>query len=294
MLNLTLLQKLKLNIINIDFCEVNRDWHYNHVINPFSRLYLVTGGQGVVRHHKQTYTLMPSVMHLVPGFSPADYHCDDKLKQYYIHFSSDIEGQLEIFTEDVCHFQVEVGSRELDIMKRLLAINPKKALSNVDPEKYDRKTHLLRAQHPDSNYSPSEFMETKGILLQLLAKFIRNGPETSSPKRDKAFQRLQTVIHFIEDNLDKQITLAQLSDICFLHPDYFSRLFNKIMGVRPIEFLNRKRILKVQMLLMTTDMTLSEIARHTGFLDTTYLSRIFKKYTKQTISQYRDSQDYFH
>ena len=72
-----------------------------------------------------------------------------------------------------------------------------------------------------------------------------------------------------------------------LEPGYFSRLFYELMGVRPIEFINRKRIEKVQRLLVTTSDNLDNIARIVGLSNWAYLSRVFKKYTGVTPGQYR-------
>jgi hypothetical protein len=56
-----------------------------------------------------------------------------------IHFSDEMDGQMGIFTEDVCEYQVQTGPFESGLFKQLLALNPDKALMEYDPEKYNKK-----------------------------------------------------------------------------------------------------------------------------------------------------------
>jgi AraC-like DNA-binding protein len=288
MLDSNLLQALKLNIINIDYCKLDCSWHYSGVKGPFSRLYLVTGGEGYIYHNNQKFHLTQGVMHLCPGFTLSSYHCDDYLEQYYIHFSDEMDGQMGIFTEDVCEYQVQTGPFESGLFKQLLALNPDKALMEYDPEKYNKKKQMIRAQQPDKKDTPATFLESKGILMLLLSRFLQRSPVTSHRQQDHSFQRLRTVIRYIDKNLEKRMSLEQLARVCHLHPNYFSKLFQKIMGVRPIEYINRKRIQKAQMLLLTTDISLNLIAQKVGLNDAAYLSRLFRKYTEQTPAQYRN------
>ncbi|MBN2375820.1 MAG: helix-turn-helix domain-containing protein [Sedimentisphaerales bacterium] len=287
MLDLHLLQTLKLSVINIDFCQLDRSWHYSNVRGPFSRLYLITGGEGYVYHHNQKYHLKPGKMHLIPGFTLGSYHCDDYLEQYYIHFSNEMDGWLEIFVEQQCDYHIDAIDLDYMLFKRLLELNPAKALLETDPEKYDRKKHLIRSQQPEGYSSAADYLESIGILKQLLARFFRGKIKPSDDEKTQQLRRFRNVIRYINDNLHEIISVEYLSHIACLNSDYFSKLFKKVMGVAPIEYVNRKRIEKVQLLLVTTNYNLDKIALEAGYRNLSYFSRQFKKYSGMTPGKYR-------
>jgi len=59
-----------------------------------------------------------------------------------------------------------------------------------------------------------------------------------------------------------------------------------MLGIRPIEYINRKRIQQAQILILTNAGSMKEIAAKTGFSDIAYFSRTFKRYTGISPSKY--------
>ncbi len=65
-----------------------------------------------------------------------------------------------------------------------------------------------------------------------------------------------------------------------MNPDYFRKLFKKEMGVSPLKYLTQIRISHAKRLLrlkQRSDMSIQEIAWLSGFQDSLYFSRVFKK-----------------
>ncbi|PYI51563.1 helix-turn-helix domain-containing protein [Paenibacillus flagellatus] len=73
--------------------------------------------------------------------------------------------------------------------------------------------------------------------------------------------------------------------------DYLSRCLKKHTGMSALQYLNHIRIHKVKMLLETTPLALQEIAAQTGFADSNYMIRQFRKKTGLTPQQYRQSRN---
>lgn len=69
---------------------------------------------------------------------------------------------------------------------------------------------------------------------------------------------------------------------------YFIRIFKRIMGVTPYNYLIHYRINISKILLRSTDMSVGEIAEKCGFLDTSNFITQFKKYTGQRPLQYKN------
>ena len=94
-------------------------------------------------------------------------------------------------------------------------------------------------------------------------------------------------IDFTHKNLDKPITIGKLSEICHLSDGYFSRLFMKIMGTRPVDYINRKKMGASQLMLITSDNPIEEIALEAGIENFSHFNRLFKKYSGTTPGEYR-------
>jgi len=78
--------------------------------------------------------------------------------------------------------------------------------------------------------------------------------------------------------LAETITLKSWAASAGLTPDYFSRLFRKHTGRRPMEWLNERRLQRVSQMLLSTPKPVAEIAESCGFSCPFYLSRSFKKH----------------
>lgn len=88
-------------------------------------MHLITGGEGYVYHHNQQYHLKAGKIHLIPGFTLGSYHCDDYLEQYYIHFSNEMDGWMEIFVDQQCDYHIDAIDLDylesIGILKQLLS-----------------------------------------------------------------------------------------------------------------------------------------------------------------------------
>jgi two-component system, response regulator YesN len=87
---------------------------------------------------------------------------------------------------------------------------------------------------------------------------------------------LTTAILYIKANHHKKITLSEISNHCFVSPQYFAHLFKKETGQSFGEFLCELRMKKAKYLLEYTQLSIKEIAIYAGFLDANYFTRKFK------------------
>jgi len=91
---------------------------------------------------------------------------------------------------------------------------------------------------------------------------------------------------YIAENITSRITLQEMSRHLAVSQNYLSMLFRQIKEQSLLDYVHEMKINKSKPLLHTT-MTLSEIAQHFGFYDQFHFSKVFKKYTKISPSQFR-------
>lgn len=67
----------------------------------------------------------------------------------------------------------------------------------------------------------------------------------------------------------------------------FCKKFKDRTGMTLVQYLNEHRIEKAKIYLRSSEYSLGEVSELTGFANTNYLVRVFKKITGQTVSEYR-------
>lgn len=281
-----ILKTMHLSLLNADDC-LAYNWNFRRVISPFTRMYLIKRGEGFIIHNHKKYELRPDSLYLIPSLTLCNYSSDTFLEHYYIHFIPQISGAANIF--DFIDFEYEVPAADEDpgLMKRILELNPRKKLLNIDPCKYSRSNLLPNAETLDSSGQIAVYLETQGILLQLFSRFIKTGNEKTGVRDFKPNIQISNAVDHIHQNLAKPIMIGELAEICHLSNDYFSRLFLKVMGTRPVDYINRKRIESAQLLLITSNDLIEKIALETGIENFSYFNRMFKKYSCTTPGEYR-------
>ncbi|WP_053362760.1 AraC family transcriptional regulator [Bacillus sp. FJAT-27251] len=108
-----------------------------------------------------------------------------------------------------------------------------------------------------------------------------NLPHTNSP------DWVKEILGYINQNLNKKLTLTDLAQQALVSTSHFSRVFRRSTGMRLTVYLNTKRVIKAQELLLATSLSVSYIADLCGFESLTHFHRVFKKYLKSSPSQYR-------
>ncbi|MDR1158982.1 MAG: response regulator [Oscillospiraceae bacterium] len=94
---------------------------------------------------------------------------------------------------------------------------------------------------------------------------------------------------YLQQNYNKNITNAMLSQEFGFVPSYVSKVFRRHKGVSPAEYMTRLRIEKAKrMIVGQSDLRMKDIAQFLGYSDPYYFSKIFKKETGQWPSQYQE------
>src|SRR5438874_12823610 len=99
--------------------------------------------------------------------------------------------------------------------------------------------------------------------------------------------RVRRVTQYIQDNLRRELRLAELSAVVHMSPYHFARLFKRSTGVSPHRFLVRQRIDEARALLAARTVPIAEIARAVGFRTPSHFTTTFRRVTGITPSAYR-------
>ena len=281
-----IVHKSSFSLLNADHVQLNKSWNYKHIISPFYRLYLIEDGAGTLINSTDSVHLESGFLYLIPSFTLCNYHCENHLSQYYLQFLEESDDGTSLFASNRKIFKVPADVMDLAIFKRILYLNPGRGLSKNDPKDYEKRPVLQGFQDLNNALPISVYMETNGIILQLLSRFLTE--EYFKQDNKKAIpSKVMEAIHYIQTNLHLPLTVESLAERADQNPDYFSRIFKEHTGERPLAFIQYKRIERAQFLMIRSDMTLQGIAAETGFESLSYFSRIFKSFTSQTPGEYK-------
>lgn len=283
-----LLTGLDFRILAIQRATVQHWWNYRSVLSPYSRLWLPLDGLAGVSHHDQRYSLKPGTVHLVPAFAPHDCECRSSLDHYILHFAARLPTGIDLFSMIQCEYHQKASEQMLTWFQRLEALYPSRKLPCFDPFQKEYQRFFAQAEPDSLAAAPAEWFEARGIMHLLLAPFLKSA-QSREGIHSRAARWFLAVQHFIHEHMGEALTLGDIAGVAGLNPTYFSDRFQQLVGIRPLEYLTRRRLERAQYLLLTTQAPVKEIAFNVGLKDPAYFTRVFSHFCHCSPSEYRRS-----
>ena len=120
----------------------------------------------------------------------------------------------------------------------------------------------------------------------LTSKYYKQVSELSEGSV-KNNMKLKTVLTFIRESYDSQITLDEMAAVAGMSPKYFCYFFKEMTTKSPVEYLNTYRIERASRKLLSTDLSVTDIAFNCGFNDLSYFIKTFKAVKGVTPKAFR-------
>jgi AraC-like DNA-binding protein len=106
---------------------------------------------------------------------------------------------------------------------------------------------------------------------------------------DRAVAKLNPAIEYMEKHYRSDISIGELASRVNLSVSYFHRIFQETYGASPLQYLISIRVDMAKDLIRSGLYTMGEIADKVGYDDIYYFSRMFKKATGQSPTEYYKS-----
>ena len=140
----------------------------------------------------------------------------------------------------------------------------------------------LSEQHKENNNMIIQTLISHVLLL--IARMAVSTKERTPLQTDIY---IKNVIEYIHHNYDRDLKVAELASIVYLHPSYLHRIFKESMNCTIMEYITEIRIEKAKMLLSKTDIPIIEISDFVGINSRQYFSFLFKRATGESPQSYR-------
>ena len=156
-------------------------------------------------------------------------------------------------------------------------------VSGYDDFSYCREA--LRMRITDYILKPVNYEEFGSCIDRLKIALYEN--RKTEEQDDQEERTITGIIRYLQEHLDKEISLNILADEFHLSSQYISQLFKSEIGVNFLAYLTSIRMERAKKLLLTTSLSIGEISEKCGYADYRVFTKAFKKEEGSTPSQYR-------
>jgi AraC-like DNA-binding protein len=140
---------------------------------------------------------------------------------------------------------------------------------------------------------PGKEIVMRALVEQLLVHVLRN---YSQPRRSDELElsraglvdrRIRRSVELMHSQLDQELTLRALAAASYLSPFHFARLFKKLTGATPHNYLAGIRAARAQLLLAETELSVTEVGARVGYLSASHFTKAFRLATGTTPREFR-------
>lgn len=234
--------------------------------NDYQLLYIASGKGHFYFKSSKEETIVPKGNMIL--FRPKEpqvyyYYAEDKTEVYWVHFTG---------------YQVEDFLNHYELPK-----DENVFFTGVSPDYpwiYNQMIRELQLQR--ANYEELLRILLRHILLTI-NRYIKEQSQTGTD----IINDMERAAHYFGENYNKNISIEQYAAEHLMSVNWFILSFKNVMKVTPMQYILSLRIATAKGLLENSNKNITEIADAIGYDNALYFSRLFKKHTGYSPSQYK-------
>lgn len=164
---------------------------------------------------------------------------------------------------------------------RILPFSPQK---NADL--CEITTRLFRLASKSSRETDLLLLST---LFELLGTVYLQHHYTDSFQDSQSAYLFRPLLDYIDSSFMNPITTAEMANVCKMPVNRFLKTFHNYFGQMPHAFLNSYRLERACVMLINTNLSITDVAYNCGFYDASYFVKVFKKAKNITPKKFRES-----
>ncbi len=269
-----------------------KEWKQRPVKNNFFELVLIKEGKGTQCINYNEYNYEQKSLFLLPPLKCHSFKIEEFTKFVFLKFTSDFfnsnsrnhNNQNEWFKE-ASYILSNYNQLPGDIIH-----------NELDRQHIYTLVDLILKEN--SNYSTGSTILIKSLMVGILEILMRN------IKRSAFFEvealdnhhddRISKLLSYINEHIGEPqlLKVDQLAKTFLLSPTYLSEYFKKKVNMSLREYIIKAKLKLVEIRVLNSDFTLTEIAEELSFTDVSHLSKTFKKYTGVSIREFKKQGEY--
>ncbi|MDV3106897.1 AraC family transcriptional regulator [Segatella copri] len=250
-------------------------YHYRERTEPIDQCVLIycVKGSGKYSINGKQYEVKANQYFILPAMTPHAYasNNNDPWTIYWIHFRGNLADYYAEGAEKPITVSPNLSSRIAD-------------RNNIFEDIFLTLSDGYTIENLRYTASMLHFYLGSLRYLPLYRKYHK--------KEQQNDKEIDTVINaslkFMEENIERQVTLQDISQYTGYSISHFSAIFKSHTGHSPLSYFNQLKIKKACELLDTTDMKINQISYKIGIDDSYYFSRLFTKTVGISPKKYRE------
>ena len=158
-------------------------------------------------------------------------------------------------------------------------------VSGYDDFSYCREA--LRLQITDYILKPVNYEEFGTCIDNLKISLFERRMSTVEEPQKQEERTINGITRYLQEHLSEEMSLSVLAEEFHLNAQYISQLFKSEIGVGFLAYLTNIRMEKAKKLLLSTSLSVAEVAEQSGYGDYRVFTKVFKKAEGITPSQFR-------
>lgn len=174
---------------------------------------------------------------------------------------------------------------EMQILSTVFASSPRHCFPATPAMRNLMPTLIGELQSTHEMHDAHSRTLLRAVLVEL--KRIVSGEVVDTGAHTYSEQRVQALIASLPASCDHHWTLAEMAEHCGIQRTQLGKVFQKLTGSTPMEYLFRIRMERAKTLLRESDIKIIDIAFECGYGTSQYFANTFKQATGATPSEYR-------
>lgn len=256
----------------IRFIRRNPQIPYPLHTHDFSELVIILGGRGTHITRYSRFELFAGDVFVINGETTHGYENPVDLHLINILYRPELltKNAADLTALPGYHvlFNLEPKFRENHQFNSKLHLTPRQ-ITEITPLIKEIENELKSDKPGRLFMATARFYSLLGQLCRMYS--------TDEVSHGRQLLRIGKALSVLENSLQKLVTLTELTELTAMSVSTLNRTFKEATGYSPIEYHLRIRIKKASAILCSSSLNITEIAYRTGFDDSNYFSRQFKK-----------------
>ena len=256
-------------------CSEVADWH----THDFSEIAIILSGSAVYETDFSTSRITAGDVLVMPAGGSHRFHSEVDIEQFNLLFQFE---KLPVPGKDIT---MHPGYSSLFRLNpeycRKQKYYPRFRIRDAASLQYIRLL-LTAASTAQEQKKTGYALSVYGAFLQIIPILLENYSSCVLRQNAHIPELLADCLDHIQQNFRKELPTALLAEKAKMAPASFVRHFHAATGMTPLEYIIKLRLEEAAILLQDPDLSIAEAALQSGFNDSNYFSRLFRK--KNNIS----------
>ena len=266
------------------------EWKQRPVKNNFFELVLIKEGKGTQCINYNEYRYSKDSIFLLPPLKCHSFTIEKPTQFVFLKFTDSFFKNVNRNTIDRNEWFKEAAY----ILSNYNQLPGDIIKNDVDRSHLDNLISIILQE--SRNYGEESVNLITSLMTSILEILIRNIKKSNyfdfTKKNNE--DKISKMLVYINENINKSelLKVENLADVFMMSTTYVSEYFKKQVNMSLREYIIKAKLKLVEIRLLNSNYTLTEIADELGFTDVSHLSKTFKKYVGTSIREFKKKGEY--